>query len=61
MERTFDIFEIENGHPIWRAVVSGHEVAVARMGELATKSNNEFRLMHVPTNSLIALIDAKKP
>ena len=60
MERTYDIFEIENGQPFWRGAVSGHEPAIAHMRDLATKSNNEFRLLHISTSSLIAVMNAKE-
>lgn len=61
MERTYDIFEIRDGQPLWREAVSGIEPALAHMRELAAKSDNEFRLPHVSTSSLIAVLNAKNP
>jgi hypothetical protein len=57
MERTYDIFEIlADGSPMWRQSVSGHEPALARMRELAAESPNEFRMMHLATNSVAAIL-----
>lgn len=61
MERTYDIFEInDNGDPIWRAVVAGLDAALARAKELASRSTHEFRVMHLPTNSIAAVLNAKE-
>jgi hypothetical protein len=60
MDRNYDIFEIVGDDPIWRGAVLGHDPAIFRLQELASKSQNEFRLMHIPTNTLIAVISAKK-
>ena len=62
MERTYDIFEIlADGSPIWKQSVSGHEPALARMRELAAESPNEFRMMHLATNSVAAILPADEP
>ena len=61
MERTYDIFEVQNGALLWRDAVSGHEPAIARMRELAADSQNEFRLMYVPEKATIAVLAAKRP
>lgn len=61
MDRNYDIFEIVDTAPIWRGAITGHDAAIARLRKLAEHSQNEFRLMHLPTNSLIALIPAKRP
>lgn len=60
MDRNYDIFEMIGENPIWRGAVPGHDAALARLRELASKSQNEFRLMHIPTNALIAVIPANK-
>lgn len=61
MRRTYDIFEAPlNGRPVWRAAVAGHEAALARMRELAANSPNEFRLVHVESRSVAAVIEAKQ-
>jgi len=55
MERTYDIFEVlEDGVAIWKTAVTGQDAALSKMHELAKDSSNEFRLMHVPSNTLIA-------
>jgi hypothetical protein len=55
MNREYDIFEIlPDGSPIWREVIIGHENAVRRLQELAGRTSNEMRVMHVPTNTIIA-------
>jgi hypothetical protein len=60
MFRTYDLFEVmPKGELIWRTKVEGHEAAIAKLEESAKKSRNEFRLMHLPTNAVIATINAK--
>ena len=60
MERTYDIFEIlSDGHMVWRGAVAGHEAALARMRQLASESSNEFRMMHLPSDSVAAILNAK--
>lgn len=61
MERTYDIFELlADGGLEWRDFAEGHEAALARAGELAAGSSNEFRVMHLPTNSVVAVFNAKQ-
>ena len=61
MERTYDIFErLPDDSMRWRASVVGHEPAIAKLKELAAKSGNEFRVMHLPTQAVIATINAPK-
>lgn len=60
MERTYDIFEIfPDGLLEWLEFVSGHEAALARAQALAAASPNEFRVMHLPTNSIVAVFNSK--
>jgi len=61
MDRIYDIFEMIEDGPVWRAVVSGHDDAVTRAKELASRSMNEFRVMHLPTNSVVAVLNASQP
>jgi len=56
MEREYDIFEKVDGQEMWRCSVFGHEAAIARLKELAVKSDNEFVVMYVPTKSVIATL-----
>jgi len=61
MERTYDIFEKESdGSMLWRVAVPGHEAAIRKLQELAANSPNEFHLMHIPTKTTIATINAPK-
>ena len=61
MERDYGIFEhFADGSLIWRETVSGHEDAIRRLRELAEKTINEVRAMHIPTNTLIAAMNGPK-
>lgn len=61
MERDYDIFEVlPDGQPIWRAAVAGHENALRALKELAAKTTNEVRMMHLPTNAVIAMMKTDK-
>jgi hypothetical protein len=60
VERTYDIFEKEgDGSMIWRATVTGHEAAITKLHELATKTSNELQVLHLPTKALIATMNQK--
>ncbi len=62
MDRDYDLFEVfPDGSLIWRGSVTGHEKAIRRLQELAALTDNEFRVMHVPTNTLIASTKRSKP
>jgi hypothetical protein len=62
MDRTYDIFEVmPDGILEWRECVVGHEAAIARARERASKSANEFRIMHLPTKSIAAVLNSKEP
>lgn len=57
MDRNYDLFEIlPDGSPIWKCAVAGHENAVQQLRELAAKTNNEVRIMHLPTQTVIAVL-----
>jgi hypothetical protein len=60
MNRDYDIFETVDSHLLWRCSVSGLEHAVAKIKELAKQSPNEFTLMHLATNSVIAKVNSPK-
>jgi hypothetical protein len=60
MERSYDIFETVGEHPIWRGSIAGLEPAIAKMKELAAESENEFKLMHLGSNAVIATMNTKK-
>jgi hypothetical protein len=62
MERDYDLFEhFPDGSLVWHETVSGHEDAIRRLRELAEKTRNEVRAMHVLTNTLIASMNGAKP
>jgi hypothetical protein len=62
VDRQYDLFEIlPDGSPVWRGVVDGHENAVRKLQELANETTHEVRIMHVPTNSIIAVMNNPKP
>jgi len=61
MDREYDIFEtMPDGAIEWRAVVSGHENAIAQLKELASKTPNEVRVMYLPTKTIIAAMNTSK-
>ena len=58
MDRNYDLFEIlPDGSPIWKCAVAGHENAIQQLRELAAKTNNEVRIMHLPTQTVIAVLN----
>jgi hypothetical protein len=54
MNYTYDIFELRPDGVIWRAAVTGLQEATAVLEKLASQSPDEFQLMYLPTNTLIA-------
>ena len=62
MDREYDLFEVfPDGSLIWRESVTGHENAIRSLMELAELTPNEVRVMHILTNSLIAILNKRKP
>ena len=58
MDHQYDLFEIyPNGSPIWRDVVSGHEKAILKLQKLSAETANEVRLIHLPTNTIVAAMN----
>ena len=58
MDREYDLFEIfPDGSALWRVTISGHEKAIARLREYAAQTTNEVRLMHLPTQTVIAALN----
>jgi hypothetical protein len=58
VDRNYDLFEIlPDGSPIWRCTVAGHETAVQRLRELARQTDNEVRIMHLSSNTVIAVLN----
>ena len=61
MEREYDLFEVfPDGSLVWRDSVTGHENAIRRLRELVDLTDNEFRVMHLSTNTLIASMKGTK-
>jgi hypothetical protein len=62
MDRTYDLFEVESDGTVrWKCAVVGHENAIKKLHELADRTSNEVRVMHVPTHSIIAVLNASQP
>ncbi len=60
MTREYDAFEVlPDGALIWKATITGHEDAINKLKEVAKGNTNEFRLMHIPSRTVIATINAK--
>jgi len=58
MEREYDLFEqFPNGDVLWRMTVIGHENAIQQLRELAATTYNEVRVVHLPTQSVIAVLN----
>jgi hypothetical protein len=58
MEREYDLFEqFPNGDVLWRMTVIGHENAIQQLRELAATTYNEVRAVHLPTQSVIAVMN----
>jgi hypothetical protein len=54
MDREYDLFEIlPDGSALWRHTITGHE-AIKGLRELSAQTANEVRLMHLPSDTLIA-------
>jgi hypothetical protein len=58
MNREYDIFEKVEGSLLWRCSVLGLDPSMARLKELAEQSTNEFTLMHLGSNAVIARLNA---
>jgi hypothetical protein len=62
VNRDYDLFEIlPDGSPIWKELVSGLAEAIRKLEELGKETKNEMRLMHVPTNTIIATVNTREP
>jgi hypothetical protein len=58
VERHYDLFEIlPDGSPIWRCAVAGHENAVEQLRKLAQQTPNEVRIIHLSSNTVIAVLN----
>ncbi len=60
MDRTYDIFErFADGTMLWKSSVVGHDAAVLKLKAMAQQGPNEFRLMHIATNTVIATLKSR--
>jgi len=60
MNRVYDAFEVlPDGTLMWKATVTGHEDAVKKLEQLAKDNPNEFRLMRIPSKTVIATINCQ--
>ena len=58
MERCYDIFEVlAHDELLWKAAVEGRDAALLKLHQLADNSANEFRLIQLPTNTVIFTIN----
>ncbi|MFZ0584279.1 MAG: hypothetical protein WAN72_04770 [Candidatus Acidiferrales bacterium] len=58
MDSEYDLFEIfSDGSALWRNSIRGHEEAIKQLREFSTKTANEVRLVHLPTQTLIAALN----
>jgi hypothetical protein len=61
VDRSYDLFEIfPDGSALWKGAVAGHEDGILKLKQLAAGTTNEVQLMHVPTKTLIATMNAPK-
>jgi hypothetical protein len=61
VDRNYDLFEIlPDGSPIWKCTVAGHEPALQQLKELAKRTDNEVRIMHLATNTIIAVLNTPR-
>jgi hypothetical protein len=59
VDRQYDLFEVTpDRSPLWREAVTGHENAIQRLRELSARTTNEVRILHLPTNTVIAAMNA---
>jgi hypothetical protein len=60
MNHEYDAFEVLlDGTLRWKATIKGHENAIQELQLVAEGNTNEFRLMHIPTKTVIATINSK--
>jgi hypothetical protein len=61
MDSDYDVFEVHpDGSVTWRGTIYGRDAADQRLQELADTVSNELRLLHLPTQTVIATMNARK-
>jgi hypothetical protein len=62
LDREYDLFEaLPDGSFLWRGTISGHQAAIQKLRELGAAASNELRLIHLPTQTVIATINSPNP
>jgi hypothetical protein len=60
VERDYDIFEqLPNGTPLWRGHASGMQSLRVKLIEVASTTNNPCFAMHIPTQKIVARLNAR--
>jgi hypothetical protein len=55
VDSSYDIFEIlPDGSPLWKGVVVGRDAALKELDSLAENCENELRVIHLSTNTVLA-------
>jgi hypothetical protein len=57
VDQSYDIFEVTPEGTIWRTSVNGLASAMADLEALALMTKNEVRLLHLESNSVIAVMN----
>jgi hypothetical protein len=58
MNREYDLFEMfPDGTALWRLTVTGRQEAIDALQQFSTQTANEVRVMHLPTQTVIAAIN----
>jgi hypothetical protein len=52
---------LPEGTPIWKEPVSCYVEAIRKLEELGKETQKEVRLMHIPTNTIIAAVNTPNP
>jgi hypothetical protein len=61
VERSYDIFErMPDGALLWVTAVAGRNEALLKLQWCGKQRSNEFRLMHLPTSTVIAAINVSE-
>jgi hypothetical protein len=58
VDRDYDLFEqFPDGSVIWKNRISGREASIAKLTELATQTQNEIYVIHLPSKEIIARLN----
>jgi hypothetical protein len=61
MERDYDLFEVlAEGAPLWRQMAAGRESALRKLREFSEQTSNDIRVMHVPSDTVVASMNGQK-